>query len=244
MNPEVYRRLAELEEGHWWFVARRRILEGVLARLPLPEAPRILEVGCGTGGNLAMLARLGEVVAVEPTALARSLAAEKGDFDIRPGRLPDDLPFAAASFDLVVALDVLEHVEDDEGSLRAIARLLRPGGFAIFTVPAFPFLWSGHDRAHHHKRRYRKVELRHKVGQADLAPRLVSYFNFWLFPVIAAVRLIKKLGGVDSADDARMPSSIVNRILAGIFASERHLLGRLPLPFGASLLLVGARPER
>ncbi|MCH9013739.1 MAG: class I SAM-dependent methyltransferase, partial [Proteobacteria bacterium] len=155
MDRQVYARMAELEDRHWWFAARRRILTEVLARLvALPAAPRLLEAGCGTGGNLAMLSRFGEVAAFEPDAEARRKAQEKSGFDVRDGRLPGDIPFEPGRFDLVAAFDVLEHVEDDLASLRALHAQLRPGGSALITVPAFEFLWSRHDERHHHWRRY------------------------------------------------------------------------------------------
>ena len=243
MERQVYSRMAAIEDRHWWFVARRRILDQVLRRcVTLPERAEILEAGCGTGGNLPLLARFGRVHALEPDAEARAFARAKGGFDIREGRLPAGLPYDPESFDLVAAFDVIEHVEDDRGSLEALAGLLRRDGWLLITVPAFPFLWSRHDVEHHHKRRYRRDEMLRRVTAAGLEPVRATYFNALLFPLIAAVRLLRKALGVeDGADDERVPAGPVNRLLETVFGWERHLVGRVPLPLGVSLLVLARK---
>lgn len=244
MERQVYARMAELEDGHWWFVARRRILSRILERVvALPPEARILEAGCGTGGNIPMLARFGAVAGFEPDAAARELAARKGRFDLREGALPDRIPFDPGSFDLVAALDVLEHVEDDRGSLTALADRLRPGGWALLTVPAFPTLWSRHDETHHHRRRYRKPGLLALARASGLTPVTTTYFNSLLFPAIAGVRCVKALCRLDDVADDAMPARGLNRLLTGLFASERHLVGRVPFPAGVSLLMLAQKPQ-
>jgi SAM-dependent methyltransferase len=243
MDRQIYARMAELEDRHWWFLARRRILSEALRRYAaLPADARILEAGCGTGGNLAMLAGFGRVSGFEPDAEARGLARRKGAFDIREGALPAGVPFEPESFDLVVALDVLEHVADDAASLSALGACLRPGGCTLLTVPAFSFLWSGHDVAHHHHRRYVKAALCALTRSAGLRPERASYFNSLLFPAIAGVRYVKAWLGATSSDDDAMPPPALNRVLTSVFASERHLIGRVPLPVGVSLLVLARKP--
>ena len=243
MDRQAYERLAALEDRHWWFVARRQILADLLHRhVTLPVDARILEAGCGTGGTLSMLSRFGEVCGFEPDAQARAIARGKGGYDIRGGSLPADLPFASDEFDLVGIFDVLEHVDDDVGSLQALRTMVRPGGHVIITVPAMPGLWSAHDVRHHHRRRYRRRDLVAAVLAARMSIVYLSFFNTLLFPVISGVRLIKNALGRSTSDDV-MPAQAVNRALTTIFGVERHLLTRLSLPIGVSLLVVARRPE-
>lgn len=240
MEPEVYARMAAQEAEHWWFVGRRRIVAAVMSRvveLP-PQGARLLEAGCGTGGNLMMLSRFGAVSAFEPDDGAQRIAREKGDFDIRAGRLPDEVPFAPRSFDLVAALDVLEHLDDDLSSLCALRSRLRPGGWLLVTVPAFDFLWSEHDERHHHRRRYSRTRLVRQVTSAGFTPVVLTCFNSLLFPLVVGVRMAKKVLKLEDTADDIMPSHMINRVLMEIFASERHLVGRVPLRFGVSLLMI------
>jgi SAM-dependent methyltransferase len=244
LEQQIYSQMAAIQGEHWWFVARRRILAAVLHRhVRLPDGARLLEAGCGMGGNLPMLADFGQVSAFEPDTGARQIVSRESGLEILDGRLPDAVPFEAESFDLVVALDVLEHVDDDLASLHALRRKLRPGGWVVITVPAFSFLWSTHDEIHHHKRRYRKEDLLRLVSAADLAPVKATYFNTLLFPAIALVRLAKNLLRNDKPDGAALPSNPINRLLTALFASERHLVGRIALPVGVSILMLARRAE-
>jgi SAM-dependent methyltransferase len=243
MERKVYDQMAQLDSRHWWFTARRRILDGVIERVVKPpQDARILELGAGTGHNLAMLSRFGAVEASELDPIARQLASDRLGRPVVEAALPDLSMFPAGSYDLVALLDVLEHVPDDEASLRSIKQLLKPGAALLLTVPINPWMWSAHDVAHHHHRRYRKEEIRKLAEDAGYAIDLISPFNSLLFPPIAAVRLAGKLTGKDDSDDA-MPPGPVNSILEKVFGLERSLIGRVPMPFGVSLVAVLRRPR-
>ena len=242
MERVVFERMAEQDQHHWWFVARRRILADVVRRVVQPpKRARVLEVGCGTGHNLAMLGEFGKLDACELDAIARGMASDRLGRPVLEARLPDLSMFKAGSYDLIALLDVLEHVPDDLGSLKAIRRLLKPGGALVVTVPANKWMWSAHDVAHHHFRRYTKSELARLFRQAGYDIQLHSYFNTLLFPAVAAARLIGKLRGNETPDDA-MPGKRVNEILNKVFGFEAGLIGRLPMPFGVSLIAVLRRP--
>jgi SAM-dependent methyltransferase len=161
---------------------------------------------------------------------------------VEAGYLPDDLPFPPESFDLVCAFDVIEHVDDDAASVKALAGLVRPGGYFATTVPGQPWMWSRHDELHHHKRRYRMGAYRRLFQAAGLGIVKASYFNALLFPPIAAVRAMKMLTRSKSADDDSMPPGPINDLLAGLFAMERRWLRHAALPFGVSIVLIARRP--
>lgn len=249
MRAEMYELHEAHEETHWWFAARRSIVLHMLrrelesthgTRTPL----RLLDVGCGAGGLLAYLREFGEVTGVDPSAAAVAYASAKGA-DVRAGTLPEGLPFAAEErFDVITLLDVLEHVEQDEAALAALARLLRPDGLLVVTVPAFPFLWSSHDVVNEHVRRYTRGQLRARLEGAGFDVRTISYYNTTLFLPIAAVRVVRRwLFGLSEQGDLGTVPRPVNAALRSLFAVERHVIGRLPLPFGVSLIAT-ARQRR
>lgn len=242
MERAVFERMAELDQDHWWFLARRRILKRLIERVVQPPSKaRILEVGCGTGHNLAMLKSFGRVEASELDRCARALANKRLPGKVKNAKLPDLSMFGRDSYDLVALLDVLEHVPDDLASLRAIHRRLRPGGALLLTVPANPWMWSAHDAAHHHFRRYTRKQLQELFLRSGLEVQLLSYFNTLLFPLVAAARVIGKITRKDSSDD-RLPSAPVNAILEKVFRFEAAIIGRFPMPFGVSLVAVVRRP--
>jgi SAM-dependent methyltransferase len=240
MNPDLYLAAARCEDEHWWFAARRAILSAVLERHPgSGTRRRILEVGCGSGGNLGMLAGHGEVFAVESDAQARLRAAARGIARVEAGALPARLPFDGLTFDLVAALDVLEHVADDRAALTALREKVSPGGMLLLTVPAFMWLWSRHDELSHHCRRYSLPGLSELVRSTGFEVTHASYFNTLLFaPGVGHIKLGNLLhsGAIDAL---RIPPAPVNALLREIFALERFLVPRVSLPFGISILLCG-----
>jgi SAM-dependent methyltransferase len=238
MERAVFDRMAELDSRHWWFVARRRILSELIAReVPLPREARILEIGCGTGHNFEMLARFGQVDGIEVDDQARALSSRRLGREVGSSPLPDLPGIADGSYHLVALLDVLEHIEEDRASLASIKQKLAPGGRILLTVPANQWMWSAHDAAHHHHRRYSKAGLRRVIEEAGLKVETLSYFNSLLFPVAAAARVAGKISGKTESDDA-MPPAPVNTILEKLFGFERHLVGRVPLPAGVSLVAI------
>jgi len=242
MERAVFDRMAELDQHHWWFLARRRILEQLIVRVVRPrEGARVLEVGCGTGHNLAMLGKFGELDASELDSSARALSTKRLGREVKEAKLPDLSMFKRNSYDLIALLDVLEHVPDDLGSLRAIHRRLKPGGALLLTVPANPWMWSAHDAAHHHFRRYTSKQLEELFLRSGLEVELLSYFNTLLYPLIAAARIVGKLLRRESSDD-KLPGNAVNTVLNKIFGLEAAMLGRVPMPFGVSLVAVVRRP--
>jgi SAM-dependent methyltransferase len=243
MDAALYPRIAALEDTHWWFSGRRAICERMLDRIALPPNAFILELGCGTGGNFPMLARRGRLYAMDTDESALGFAASRRLAKLARGSLPRELPFAPGRFDLVVMTDVLEHLDDECGSLCAVRTSLRPGGWLLLTVPALSWMWSEHDATHHHRRRYRAAELRRLLGESGFSIDYLSYYNFLLFPAIAGVRLFQRLraapfDGANRKHDLMMPPRLVNAFLLRLLSSERFLLGPFRPPVGVSLIAV------
>ena len=238
MDRVVYDRMAAHDTTHWWYRARRDILSDFLAReAKLPSNARILEIGCGTGHNLPMLASYGDVDAIEIDEAAAAKASERLGKQVGSAPLPELNGVAPGSYDMVAVLDVVEHVEDDVAALQAIARALKPGGKILITVPAHQWMWSAHDVVNHHKRRYSKASLHQALAAAGLRPHKLGYFNSLLFPVAVAARFAGKLMGKDDSDDSPPPKPL-NALFQKIFGLERHLVGRVPLTPGLSLIVL------
>jgi SAM-dependent methyltransferase len=241
VESEVYAAAARVEEDHWWFRGRRAIVRSVLARYASGRDGKILEVGCGNGGNLSLLAGFGDVTAVEMDAQARARAAARGVARVTPGWLPDGLPFEAAQFDLVAALDVLEHVPDEPQALAALRRQLRPGALLLLTVPAYQWLWGAHDTASHHQRRYTRGRLVARLRAAGLQPVYASYFNTLLFPLAVAYIKGVRPRQPRPAASVDLPPAPLNRLLGWTLAAERAVIPRWRLPYGVSIVAC-ARP--
>ena len=246
MDRVVYDRMAAHDSTHWWYRARRDILHDYLRRYgALPTDARILEIGCGTGHNIPMLARFGAVEAIEIDPAARAVAAERLGRPVGDAPLPELPGVARGAYDLVAVLDVVEHIADDVAALAAMATLLRPGGKILIAVPAHQWLWSAHDVVNHHHRRYSKATLAAAIAQAGLRPQRMRWFNSLLFPLAAAARIAGKLSGRDDSDDSPPPRPL-NALFETVFRLERHLVGRVPMTPGVSIVTLavpGAVPE-
>ena len=244
MEAHCYHEYNRMEREHWWFQARREILGSVLERITRGRRrPRILDLGCGTGESVRHLSQFGRVVAVDLSDLALGFCRHKK----LTGLVQADavrLPFADGSFDLVCGLDILEHLDDEQAALAEIRRVCRPGGQILLTVPALPMLWSRHDVANHHKRRYRRSQFARALRDAELDCEWLTYFNTILFPPAFAVRLANRLlCRPTSPDHAKMDlacttGGLFKPMLRRLFAFEASLIGRVPLPIGVSLLCV------
>jgi len=238
MERIVYDRMAEIDQLHWWYRARRDILGDLIERkIALPADARILEVGCGTGHNLEMLARFGRVDGIEVDGAAREIASRRLGHAVLDAPLPELAGVPDRSYDLIAILDVIEHIDEDLAGLESLARKLKPGGRILITVPAFPFMWSAHDVVNHHKRRYTRRTLKALVRDAGLRLEMMSWFNSLLFPLAAAARLAGRVTGKEDSDD-KLPPRPVNALFEWIFGLERYALGRLPFPPGVSLVAI------
>ncbi len=225
MQSAQFQLHADIEQRHWWFVARRRILRSVVGQL-LPPSPcsTVIDVGCGTGGNIAALADEYRCVGIDTSAEAIQLARSRfQNVQFIHGFAPADLGSQAAEARLVLMMDVLEHVPDDFSLFSSVASSLSPGTLMLITVPANQRLWSGHDESFGHYRRYDLARLTQIWAGLAVKPLLVSYFNCRLYPLIKTVRTLNRWrGGVagQSGTDFRLPAKPVNRLLENIFAGE------------------------
>jgi len=239
MNINMYRIFFDIQNKHWWFVTRKKIVLDAIGRyINRSESTKILDIGCGSGVMLKALDEIGHVYGMDMSDDAISFSKEIFDGDVKKGYLPDKVPYQENYFDLITALDVIEHIDHDVESIETMRALLATGGKAIITVPAYMFLWSSFDEMNEHKRRYTRPELKAKLEQAGFTIEKISYYNTLLFPVIFVVRMLNNLLKRDGASDVDMPSRPVNFILKKIFGIEKYLLRYLNLPFGVSVLAV------
>lgn len=239
MNLDMYRQFFLVQEKHWWFRAKKLIvLDQISKFLPAKSGAKLLDVGCGSGLMLNSLAELGSTSGMDMSDEAVKFSQEIFSGTVKKGSLPDAVPYEIETFDLITALDVIEHIDDDVGALRSMRSLLVSGGHAIITVPAYMFLWSKFDEINHHKRRYVIAELRDKLKSAGFVVERITYFNSLLFPVAAVVRVLNRVLGRDGSDDVQLPGKWLNSILFKLFVTERTMLRWFSFPFGVSLLAV------
>jgi len=240
MERVVYQQMAELDDRHWWYRARRRIIADLIRREAQPPADaQVLEIGCGTGHNLAMLAGFGHVEGLELDDEARAISEKRLGRKVMSAPLPELAGVPDRHYDLVGAFDVIEHIDDHQAALASIAAKLKPGGKFVMTVPAHQWMWSVHDVVNHHKRRYSKRGLRALIDGSPMQLDKIGYFNSLLFPLAVAERAASKLSS-KSDGDVKLPPAPLNTALEKIFEAERYLVGRLPLPPGLSLFAVAS----
>jgi SAM-dependent methyltransferase len=228
------------EDRHWWYRGRRTVLERVIDDLKLPRPARILDAGCGSGRNMVELARRGTVTGLELSPTSVSLARERNVGEVIEGSVLE-MPFDSESFDLAASLDVIEHLGDDLGALRELRRVVAPGGSLLVTVPAYGWLWSGHDEINHHHRRYTRRSLQQVAEQAGWRQARTTYFNSLLLPVAILLRALDRLSTktTESSLDLWVPPEPLNWLLERPLALEAALIGRGGrIPAGLSLLAV------
>lgn len=247
MDTSLQHQFAAIEGEHWWFQGRRRIVASALRQQLGPAvnqgARRILDVGCGTGEMVDMLREFGTVTALDraPEAVQYCCARFGAQVDVRLGGIPEDLP-NAGTLDLVTAFDVIEHLDDDLGALRALCATLVPGGLLVVTVPAFAMLWGPHDVLNEHRRRYTPAHLRAQLVAGGFVVDRVTCFNSWLFPFVAVVRTLQRRRRTAPRSDFHQLPGPSNRLLLALFASEAAVLRKVTLPIGVSILAVSHRP--
>jgi SAM-dependent methyltransferase len=249
MQRHTYAIMRRVEETHWWFVGRRKIIESFLERICAGLKPssseqslNILDVGCGTGANLEMLSQFGKAEGVDVSAEALEFCRERGLRQVKLGAA-EALPYGDDSFDLVTGLDVVEHLDDDLAGLKEMRRVLRPDGRAVLFVPAFMFLWGVQDEISNHRRRYTMAGLKEAVRKAGFEIEHASYVNLSFFAPIFFGRLLMRVTGLRPASENNITIGALNGVLGKLFASERFLLRHLNFPFGVSIICV-ARPVK
>ena len=233
-----------LEDGHWWFVARRNLLLFALRqwRNTLPEQLHLLDVGCGTGGTLDRLRPFGSVVGLDVEALALSFCRERGHHQLVQASATS-LPFADNTFDVVVALDVLEHLPDDRTAAAEIARVLKPGGLLFASVPAYPSLWSRHDVALMHQRRSVPRAFKHLLTEAGLSIERCTHTLASFLPLVFLVRRGQRLLNPNAPPRADVVSTppVLNTLLRGYLDVEGRLSLRMPSPLGVGLFAIARK---
>jgi len=228
------------EDRHWWYQGRRRVIERTIERIGLPDGARILDAGCGSGRNMVELARHGEVTGVELSPTSAAVARERDRGEVVEGSVLD-MPFDDGAFDLSVSLDVIEHLQDDVAALRELRRVTTPGGALLLTVPAYQWLWSGHDEINHHHRRYNRRTLLAAAESAGWREQRSAHFNSLLLPIAILLRAAERFkpSTTKSSLDLWVPPAPLNWALRQPLHLEAAVIGRGgSIPAGLSLLAV------
>lgn len=241
MEEAAYAEHFEQEDRHWWFRGKRGVIWALVRQADLPDKPRVLDAGCGTGRNLLEFGSLGDASGVDPSPDAVAFCHRRGLDGVRLGGL-EALPFEAGEFDLLLASDVLEHVEDDRGALRELSRVATPRASLVITAPAYEWMWSEHDDELHHLRRYTMRRLRDRVVTAGWRPVYFTYFNTVLLPVVAAARLASRLLPRSGRTDIGRTPAALNSTLELPLRLEAAVIGRgWRLPAGVSVAMLCQR---
>jgi len=244
MEKNSYDVEAKVEGFHWWFVVRRKLLKSILSSINIPINAATLDIGCGVGSNLRALGLAGlyKTVGLDRSFYALSLAKSRLNLPLINGDL-NQLPIRSKSFGLIIAMDILEHLEDDANGIHELYRVLKKEGTLILTVPAFSFLWGIQDVMTGHKRRYSRKEILIKLGQGGFTILRSSYFNFFLFfPILMARRMIHLMGlRIDSENEVNSP--LINFLFKTIFSLEVYVLKYFSFPFGVSILCIAKKRE-
>jgi SAM-dependent methyltransferase len=239
MDSTLYELFYSLEDKHWWFQGRKHLVLSLLRRYLPCETPRILDVGCGTGGMLVEYQRSGDALGVDTAPEAAHFCHLRGLGMMVGSGI--ELPLADASMDVVSALDVIEHVDDDHGMLAEMRRVCRPDGLLLLTVPAFQFLWSSHDDLNHHKRRYVIREIAALLDSTGFEPLKLSYYNSFLFPAAIVRKYMLRVRNHGSECHLeRMPEPL-NGLFRRILSLEAPVLARGDFPAGASIICAARR---
>lgn len=246
MQSHHYPILYQVEETHWWYVGRRRIIQSLVEKIrgTLNDPnPRILDVGCGTGANLKMLAKYGRAEGVDISSQAVEFCRERGLESVKLGAA-EDLPYESDSFELITALDVIEHLDDDVAGLREMRRVLRHDGRLLLFVPAFMFLWGVQDDVSNHRRRYTLPSLLQVVKEAGFSVEWASYANISFFLPVLLVRSVMRWLGLRAATEYGINISLMNGPFSSLFAAERFIFKNGRLPFGVSAVCIAKRVEK
>lgn len=248
MQKDFYAEYFQVEDKHWWFVGRRNILLGLLQQYLASDKVSdrmILDVGCGTGTMLGHLARFGQAQGVDSDEEAIRFCHMRGVHNVAHMKT-GELLFPDGKFDVVTMFDVLEHIDDDAGTMREVARVLKPDGLFVVTVPAYDFLWGPQDVVSLHKRRYLAGELKRRLAHCGFEVKRLSYFNSILFPAVALIRLLrhlvpKRMQSAPKSDFTLTRAGAVNTLLGKVFSFERGILQRCYIPFGVSIVAVASK---
>ena len=243
MKEHTYPIMFRVEQSHWWYTGRRKILADFVAdicRRVTDRRPRILDVGCGTGANLLMLSQFGDAEGVDVSEDALAFCRERGLANVKLGA-GEALPYDDATFDLVTALDVVEHMDDDLAGLREMQRVLRPGGRVLLFVPTFMFLWGVQDDVSNPRRRYRLPELRRVLEQAGFEVERTTYANIMFFLPILLMRKLMRVTGIKAESENNINVSALNGVLGSVFGAESVVLRHMNIPFGVSGLCVARK---